>query len=95
MKQKSTFSKLKYFAKQMLSMFENMYVWELTFSLMNYRKSKYGSQLADLHLNNVKNFYIENQTYWLMLSEFKNHISLLVFFTFYIIKILLIYNTIN
>lgn len=64
--------------------------------LMNYRKSKYGSQLADLHLNNVKNFYIENQTCWLMLSEFKNHNSLLVFFTFYIIiKILLIYNTIN
>jgi len=46
----------------MFSAFENMYIWELIFSLMNYRKSKYGSQLGELHLNDVKNFYIENQT---------------------------------
>lgn len=35
------FSKIKYFAKQMLSVFGSTYICEQTFSLIKYRKSEY------------------------------------------------------
>jgi hypothetical protein len=47
------FSKIKYFAKQMLSVFGSTYICEQTFSLMKYRKSKYASRLTDGHLNAI------------------------------------------
>ncbi|KAF0759342.1 general transcription factor II-I repeat domain-containing protein 2A-like, partial [Aphis craccivora] len=47
------FSKIKYFAKKMLTIFRSTYICEQTFSLMKYRKSKYASRLTDGHLNAI------------------------------------------
>lgn len=47
------FSKVKYFSKQMLSVFGSTYTCEQTFSLMECRKNKYTSRLTYGHLNAI------------------------------------------
>lgn len=45
------FPNLRRHARRMLVLFGSTYVWEQTFSVMNYKKSRYRSRLTDEHLS--------------------------------------------
>ena len=47
---KESFSNIKKYAREMISMFSSTYLCEQTFSKMKYVKSKYRTNLSDEHL---------------------------------------------